>query len=232
VTLRVVLGEDGLLVREGIARLLSTAPDVEVVASCEDYDGLVTAVERHNPDVVVTDVRMPPTSTDEGIRFAGGLRESHPNVGVIVLSQYSDPGYVLALFALGSDRRGYLLKERIRDRSALVSAVRSVAAGGSAVDPKLIEVLVSGRMRDAGSPLSELTPREREVLAEIAAGKSNTAIASELCLTKRAVEKHINSIFLKLDLGNASDISRRVKATLVFLAAVDSGQAQPVQPQS
>ena len=224
------MGEDNLLVREGIARLVSSAPDLAVVATCADYDELLAAVEREDPDVVLTDIRMPPTATDEGVRLANGLRESHPAVGVVVLSQYSDPAYVLALFEAGSDRRAYLLKERLRDRAALVSAIRSVAAGGSAVDPKVIEVLVSGRLRDADSPLSEMTPREREVLAQIAEGKSNTAIADSLFLSKRAVEKHINSIFLKLDLGSDADISRRVTATLMFLAAVDTEPGRPVQP--
>jgi len=231
VALRVVVGEDNLLVREGIMRLISGAPDLEVVASCADYGELMAAVEREDPDVVLTDIRMPPTMTDEGIRLANGLRESHPNLGVVVLSQYSEPGYVLALFEIGSDRRAYLLKDRIRDRATLLSAVRSVAAGASAVDPKIIEVLVSGRLRDGSSPLSELTSRELQVLAEIAEGKSNTAIADSLFLTKRAVEKHINSIFLKLDLASDADISRRVKATLMFLAAVESEPARFDQPR-
>jgi DNA-binding NarL/FixJ family response regulator len=224
-----VVGEDNLLVREGITRMISSSPDLEVVAACGDLAALEASVEQVNPDVVLTDVRMPPSSSDEGIRLASGLRGSHPAVGVVVLSQYSDPAYVLALFELGSDRRGYLLKERIRDRATLTSAIRSVAAGGSAVDPKLIEVLVSGRLNDASSPLAELTSREREVLAGIAEGKSNTAIADSLFLTKRAVEKHINSIFLKLNLGNGADISRRVKATLMFLGTVDSQPAEPAQ---
>ena len=226
------MGEDNLLVREGLTRLVSSAPDLEVVASCADYDELVAAVEREHLDVVLTDIRMPPTWTDEGVRLANGLRESHPAVGVVVLSQYADPAYVVALFELGSDRRAYLLKERLRDRAALVSAIRSVAASGSAVDPKVVEVLVSARLRDANSPLAELTSREREVLAEIAAGKSNTAIAGSLFLTKRAVEKHINSIFLKFNLGTDADVSRRVKATLLFLAAVETEPARPAQPRS
>ena len=179
---------------------------------------VIAAVEDQDPDVVVTDIRMPPTSTDEGIRLAGQLRGRHPNVGVVVLSQYSNPGYVLALFEDGSDRRGYLLKERLGDRSVLVSAIRSVAAGGSALDPKVVDVLVFARSEAASSPLADLTPREREVLAEIAQGKSNTAIAEALFLTRHAVEKHINSIFTKLGLGSADDVSKRVKATLMFLA--------------
>lgn len=161
---------------------------------------------------------MPPTSTDEGIRLAGQLRGSHPDVGIVVLSQYSNPSYVLALFEGGSDRRGYLLKERLRDRSVLVSAIRSVAAGGSSLDPKVVDILVFARSEAASSPLADLTSREREVLAEIARGKSNTAIAEALFLTRHAVEKHINSIFGKLGLGSADDVSKRVKATLMFLA--------------
>jgi DNA-binding NarL/FixJ family response regulator len=225
VTLRIVVAEDSLLVREGIARLLSSAPDLELVASCGDYDALVTSVEEDDPDVVLTDIKMPPTSTDEGIRLATRLRTSHPQVGVVVLSQYSEPGYVLALFESGSDRRAYLLKERLHDRATLLSAIRSVAGGGSSVDPKIIDVLVSGRTGVASSPLAELTPREREVLAEIAKGKSNAAIAQALFLTKRAVEKHINSIFLKLGLDSAEDISKRVKAALMFLADVHGDPA-------
>ena len=217
-SLRVVVAEDSLLVREGIVRLLSTVPDIDVVASCGDYNQVIAAIEDQDPDVVVTDVRMPPTSTDEGIRLAGQLRGRHPSVGVVVLSQYSNPGYVLALFEDGSDGRGYLLKERLGDRSVLVSAIRSVAAGGSSLDSKVVDVLVSARSEAASSPLAGLTPREREVLAEIAQGKSNTAIAEALFLTRHAVEKHINSIFTKLGLGSADDVSKRVKVTLMFLA--------------
>jgi DNA-binding NarL/FixJ family response regulator len=218
VTLRIVVGEDSLLVREGIASLVSSAPDLELTASLGDYDALVASVDREPPDVVLTDIKMPPTSSDEGIRVATELRSSHPQVGVVVLSQYSEPAYVLALFEAGSDRRGYLLKDRLHDRQTLLSAIRAVAAGGSYVDPKVVEVLVSGRSGAAGSALAELTSRELEVLAEIAQGMSNGAIAASLFLTKRAVEKHINSIFMKLGLGSADDISKRVKATLMFLA--------------
>ena len=217
-SLRVVVAEDNLLVREGIVRLLSTAPDIDVIASCRNYDQVIAAVEDQDPDVVVTDIRMPPTSTDEGIRLAAQLRGTHPSVGVVVLSQYSNPGYVLALFEGGSDGRGYLLKERLGDRSVLVSAIRSVAAGGSSLDSKVVDILVFARSEAASSPLAGLTPREREVVAEIAQGKSNTAIAEALFLTRHAVEKHINSIFMKLGLGNADDVSKRVKATLMFLA--------------
>ena len=219
---RVVIADDNLIAREGIQQLLATEDDLEVVASVGDLPELLDAVARERPDVVLTDMRMPPTQSDEGIRFANHMRESHPDVGVIVLSQYEEPGYALTLIELGSDRRGYLLKERIHDRSQLRAAIDAVVRGGAIIDPKLVDALVSGKARLDRSPLSELTPREREVLAEIAQGKSNAAIAESLVLTKRAVEKHINSIFLKLNLGFADDVNKRVKATLLFLAATQS----------
>jgi DNA-binding NarL/FixJ family response regulator len=218
VAITVALAEDSLIVREGIQQLLATEPDIEVVAACGDLESLLQAVEDVGPDVVVTDIRMPPTETDEGIRLASMLRESHPDTGVLVLSQYAAPSYALALLDSGSDRRAYLLKQRVHDRAELVAAIRSVASGGSVIDPKIVEELVAAKSRAERSPLSALTPREHDVLAEIASGKSNTAIAESLVLTKRAVEKHINSIFLKLNLSDAEDVSKRVKATLVFLA--------------
>jgi DNA-binding NarL/FixJ family response regulator len=217
-TIRVVLAEDSLIVREGLEQLLEASPTVEVVGSCGDVDSLMTLVDSKEPDVVMTDIRMPPSNTDEGVQIAAHLRETRPEVGVIVLSQYSEPAYVLELLASGSDRRGYLLKERVHDRGQLVSAIDTVAGGGSVIDPKIVEVLVAAKARAERTPLSALTPREREVLAEIAVGKSNTAIAESLVLTKRAVEKHINSIFLKLGLASADDVSKRVKAALIFLA--------------
>jgi DNA-binding NarL/FixJ family response regulator len=201
--------------------LLERSPTIEIVASCEDVDSLVDSVERERPDVVLTDIRMPPSGTDEGIRVAGQLRESHPEVGVVVLSQHDDPSYVLRLLESGSDGRGYLLKERIHNRGELVSAIDTVAHGGSVIDPKVVEILVAAKAQAESSQLSQLTPREHEVLAEIAVGKSNTAIAESLVLTKRAVEKHINSIFMKIGLADADDVSKRVKATLLFLAEPD-----------
>ena len=216
--IRVVLAEDNYIVREGLREILAAHERVEVVATCEDLDGLLAAVESERPDVLITDIRMPPTSTDEGIRAAATLRESHPDVGVVVLSQHDDPAYVLALLESGSAGRAYLLKERIHDRLQLVAAVDAVAAGGSVIDPKVVEVLVAARTQAAQSPLAELTARETEVLAEIAQGKSNTAIAESLVLTKRAVEKHIHSIFMKLILAYEQDVSKRVKAALLFLA--------------
>ena len=214
--IRVVLGDDSFLAREGVARVLEGIEDVDLVASCEDLDELRETVERLEPDVVVTDIRMPPSNTDEGIRFAGELRVSHPEVGVVVLSQHAEPAYAMSLFEDGSRQRAYLLKERVRDEDELSRALREVVAGGSLVDPRIVDKLVSARLNhDPG--LEKLTAREREILAMIAEGRSNTAIASELGITKRAVERHINGIFLKLDLGESSDVNRRVKATLRYL---------------
>jgi DNA-binding NarL/FixJ family response regulator len=220
VAIRVVVAEDNLLVREGLQQLLAGSPSVEVTAAYGDVDALLDAVEQDPPDVVLTDIRMPPSNTDEGIRVADRLRETCPSTGVIVLSQYADPAYVLALLERGSDRRGYLLKERIHDRRQLVSAIDTVGRGGSVIDPKVVELLVEAKARVDHSPLSELTVREREVLAEMAKGNSNAAIAASLVLTKRAVEKHVNSIFTKLGLSASENVSKRVKATLMFLADI------------
>jgi DNA-binding NarL/FixJ family response regulator len=167
---------------------------------------------------------MPPTGTDEGIRAAALLRRTHPQIGVVVLSQHDDPSYALALLESGSDGRAYLLKDRVHDRAQLASAIQQVALGGSVIDPKIVEALLRARSRGDTSPLSELTARERDVLAEIATGKSNSAIAESLVLTKRAVEKHINAIFMKLGLAQADDVSKRVKATLLFLAEAEDSE--------
>jgi len=219
VTIRVVLGEDSLLAREGIARALEADPEVEVVESCADADSLREAIDRAKPDVVLTDIRMPPSNTDEGIRLASELKRSHPEVGVVVLSQHAEPRYALALFEDGSERRAYLLKERLKDRSELGEAVRAVAAGRSLVDMHVIDMLLEGK-RQRGSPqMDRLTPRENEILAMIAEGRSNSAIAQTLLITKRGVERHISSIFAKLELGESEDTSRRVKAALLYLAS-------------
>jgi DNA-binding NarL/FixJ family response regulator len=224
---RIVLGEDNLLVREGLRQLLSRDAEIEVVAAVGDATSLREACDEHLPDVVLTDIRMPPTATDEGIRFAAELRERHPEIGVVVLSQYADPVYALALLENGSDRRAYLLKERVHNRAELTAAIRAVASGGSLIDPKIVEGLVIAKARASRSPLRDLTTREREVLAEIAQGKSNTAIAESLFLTKRAVEKHINAIFLKLGLADAEDVSKRVKAALILLAETNGTSHGP-----
>jgi DNA-binding NarL/FixJ family response regulator len=218
---RVVVADDSLIAREGIERLISRQDGIEVVASCGDYDGLLDAIERELPDVVVTDIPMAPSETDEGIRVAAVLHERHPPIGVVLLSNHAEPDYARALLESGSERRAYLLKERVHDRAQLVSAIQAVAGGGSFMDPKVVEPLVTSQRREERSPLSELTVRELEVLAEIAQGKNNAAIAESLVLTKRAVEKHINSIFLKLDLSDAQDVSKRVAAALLFLAGRD-----------
>lgn len=218
--IRVVVAEDSLILREGVQRLLGDSPSVEVVAAYGDLDALLAAVEEDRPDVVLTDIRMPPSNTDEGIRLAARLRQTFPSTGVVVLSQYAEPAYVLALLEHGSDRRGYLLKERIHERGQLVSAIDTVARGGSVVDPKIVELLVNSKAQSEQSPLTELTPREREVLAEMAEGKSNAAIAESLVLSKRAVEKHVNAIFMKLGLAGSENVSKRVKATLMFLADI------------
>ena len=217
--IRVALAEDKLLIREGVRRLLEAEDDVQVVAACGDLDALLAAVEMQQPDVVLTDIRMPPTGSDEGIRAAARLRTSHPRLGVVVLSQYDDPTYAVSLLEAGSAGRAYLLKERVSEPEQLVGAIREVARGGSVIDPKIVETLVSARSRAANSPLAELTPREREVLEQMARGKNNAAIAEALTLTTRAVERHINALFAKLPLDEQPDVDRRVKAVLLFLAA-------------
>jgi DNA-binding NarL/FixJ family response regulator len=212
----VVLADDDYLVRQGIRRVLEAAPDVVVVAECADGDELLAVVDADPPDVVVTDVRMPPSGADEGIRIANRLRRSHPEIGVVVLSQFVEFEYALALLELGSDRRAYLLKDSVSDRRRVVGALHEVAAGGSAFDSRVVDALVA-RRRAGGSLMHTISPREREVLAEVAQGKSNAAIADSLDLSKGAVEKHINSIFAKLGLAGAQDVSQRVKAALMFL---------------
>jgi DNA-binding NarL/FixJ family response regulator len=221
VVLRLVIAEDSLLVREGVRRVLDRQPDLEVVATCADLPELVAAVERETPDVVVTDVRMPPTSTDEGIRAARQFRTTTPGLGVVVLSQYAEPGYANALLESGSAGRAYLLKERVSEPDQLIEAVRAVARGGSMIDPAVVDVLVRAARKNA-SPLAALTPRELEVLENIAQGKSNAAVASALFLTERAVEKHINALFAKLGLVDEPDVNRRVKAVLLLLSERDA----------
>ena len=216
--LRVVIADDNLLVREGVVKLLDHEEGVEVVATCGSYDELMEAAERDAPDVVVTDIRMPPTGSDEGVRAALELRERSPAMGVVVLSQYSDPAYALALLERGSEGRAYLLKERVSDPNQLVHAIREVAHGGSVIDPVVVESLVRARAARPASPVDRLTPREREVLEQMAQGRNNAGIAQALHLSERAVEKHINSLFSKLDLGEEVDVHRRVKAVLLFLS--------------
>ena len=218
----VVLADDSYLVREAVTHVLADADGIEVLASCGDSESLLKAVADSHPDVVVTDIRMPPTESDEGLRVAATLRETHPEVGVVVLSQFAEPEYGLALLEGGSEGRAYLLKERVQHRGQLIAAIETVADGGSVIDAKVVETLVDARKRAESSPLAELTPRELEILTFVARGHSNQAIADELVLTKRAVEKHINAIFLKLNLTYATDVSRRVKAALIYLAEAET----------
>jgi DNA-binding NarL/FixJ family response regulator len=215
----VALAEDNLIVRTGIAQLLvENEAGIEVVSECDNLDSLLEAVDRDAPDVVLTDIRMPPTFTDEGLRVAAMLRERGSDIGVVILSNYAEPDFAFSLLESGLEGRAYILKERVSDRGQLVSAIHTVAAGGSVMDPKVVEPLMLARAREKRSVLKELSARELEVLGQIAQGKSNAAIAESLFLTKRAVEKHINAIFLKLNLAFAEDVSKRVKATLMFLA--------------
>ncbi len=216
-----MLAEDEYLVREGLRRLLDTQDELEVVSVCGDLASLLDTVDAERPDVVVTDIRMPPGHTDEGIQAATRLRETSPDVGVVVLSQHAVPSYVLALLAGGSEGRAYLLKERVSDLDQLVTAIRAVADGGSVFDSKVVEALVAENARGESSPLQELTPRERDVLREMAEGKNNAAIAGALVLTERSVEKVIHSIFLKLGLTWETAVHKRVKAVVLYLA--DSG---------
>jgi DNA-binding NarL/FixJ family response regulator len=215
--LRLVLAEDSFLMREGITSLLALDDDLDLVASAESYDGLLAAVEEHHPDVVLTDIRMPPTQTDEGIRAANIIRADHPEIGVVVLSQYVEPDYAMRLFEDGSEGRAYLLKERVADLDELSAAIHKVHAGGSVVDPKVVEALINARNTDDGSILDRLTEREHEVLAEMAKGGNNSAIGEALFISARSVEKHIGSIFTKLDLSESDDTNRRVRAVLLYV---------------
>ncbi|HEY5659649.1 MAG TPA: response regulator transcription factor [Gaiellaceae bacterium] len=216
--IRIVLAEDQYLVREGLRRLLESREELEIAAVCGDLQSLLEAVAAERPDVVVTDIRMPPDSTDEGIQAANRLRETNPEVGVVVLSQYATPSYALALLKDGSEGRAYLLKERVSDLEQLVGAIDAVADGGSVLDPKVVEALVAENVRGDGSPLNDLTPRERDVLREMAEGKNNAAIGAALFLSERSVEKVIHSIFLKLGLTWEAAVHKRVKAVVLYLA--------------
>ena len=221
-TIRVALAEDNVLLREGMSRLVAANEDFELAGVAGDLPQLLALVKEREPDVVVTDIRMPPTGTDEGIKAAAWLREHFPRTGVVVLSQYVAPGYALALLEHGSAGRAYLLKERVGSVDELARAIRAVAAGGSVIDPQVVDELVRARSAQRSSGLSLLTVRETEILAEMAQGKSNAAIAATLFVTERAVEKHTNSIFAKLGLSEERDVNRRVKAVLVYLSSQDA----------
>jgi DNA-binding NarL/FixJ family response regulator len=218
VPIRIVVGEDSYLMLEAISRVLESEDDIELVARGSDLATVRRAVEDEQPDVLLTDIQMPPTRTDEGIRLANELRTTHPEIGVVILSQHAEPLYATELLAAGSDGRAYLLKERVRHRSEIGRAVREVAEGGSVVDPQIVEVLLtSKRSRDA-TRLESLTARENDVLRLVAEGLSNTAIAGELGITTRAVERNVHSIFSKLTLGDSARHNNRVRAALLYLA--------------
>jgi DNA-binding NarL/FixJ family response regulator len=217
----VALADDSFLMREAMQQVLARLSRVTVVAICGHGDELLAAVERHHPAVVITDVRMPPSGDEEGIRVARALRRSHPEVGVVVLSQYAEPRYGIGLLEGGADGRAYLLKDRVGDPAELMAAIDVVARGGSMIDPQMVALLM-GEHQHPSSALAQLTVREREVLAQMAEGKSNAAIADALVLTKRAVEKHVGAIFMRLELKDEEDVSRRVVAVLMYLAEQDA----------
>ena len=217
--LRVVFADDNFLVREGVAALLTEVEDVELVETVADPLSLFKAVGEHHPDAVLTDIRMPPTFTNEGIEAAKRIRSEHPATGVVVLSQYVEEELAFELLSAGVEGLGYLLKERVSELDELVRALQDVSRGGSALDPKVVEGLLARRSADTASPLLGLTDREREVLAEMATGKNNATIAKSLFMSDRAVEKHIGAVFQKLGLVDEGEVNRRVSAVLRYLEA-------------
>jgi len=217
-SLRVLIADDSYLIREGLRQLLAMAPQIRVVGQCVDAPSLLAAVDADPPDVVITDIRMPPTQTDEGMQIAKRLRQTHPKVGVVVLSQHESAHYAAELLGSGAVGRGYLLKDRIHDLDHLVSTISAVAAGECRIDARLVDELVTRQRSHQHSPLQDLTPRQREIMADVAQGKSNLAIANDRNLTLRAVEKHVSEIFGRLGLASDETISRRVHATLLYLA--------------
>ena len=222
-----MVAEDNLLVREGVLRLVAEIDGLRVSASCSSYDDLLAAVDHYSPDVVVTDIRMPPGHRDEGIRAANRFRTSHPDLGVLVLSQFLDPAYVLALLEEGTRGRGYLLKDRVDEIDRLARAIRTVAGGGSFIDEDVVDVLVRSQTRSVDSPLESLSAREIEVLTEMATGATNAAIAESLCVSAHSVEKHASAIFAKLGLAEDVEINRRVKAVVMFLAGRNPAEPSP-----
>lgn len=218
-TIRVVLAEDNVLLREGMRGLLRGEPDLELVEACSNLDDLLAALDNHEPDVVLTDIRMPPLRRNEGLQAAEHCRAHHPATAVLLLSQYVEPGYVRALLNSGTEGRGYLLKERVAEVDELLAAIRTVAEGGSVIDPKVVESLVTTKSRRSDSGLERLSPRELEVLGEMAQGRNNATIATSLVITQRAVEKHINSIFSKLGVSYDDAAHPRVTAVLAYLAS-------------
>ena len=218
---RVAAADDSVVIREGLSAMLAEEPGVELIGVCADGAELERLALLERPDVVITDIRMPPSGDHEGIRVASRLRELDPRIGVVILSQHIEPEYAVEAMGAGTSSRAYILKDRLADTAELARVIRAVTEGGSVIDPLVVEALMQARAHETSSPLDELTGREREILAQIAEGKSNAAIAESLVLTKRAVEKHVNSIFAKLNLPETQDVSRRVKATLIFLSEED-----------
>ena len=217
--LRVVFADDNYLVREGVAALLAEVDEIQLVETVADPNSLLKSVAEHHPDAVLTDIRMPPTHTNEGIEAAKRIRVEYPKTGVVVLSQYVEEDYAIELLADGVEGLGYLLKERVSDLDELVRALHEVTRGGSALDPKVVEGLLARKASDASSPLLGLTEREREVLGQMATGRNNATIAKTLFMSDRAVEKHIGSVFQKLGLVDEREVNRRVMAVLAFLDA-------------
>jgi DNA-binding NarL/FixJ family response regulator len=217
--LRVVLADDNFLVREGVAALLAEVEEIELVDSVADPQSLLKSVREQQPDAVLTDIRMPPTHTTEGIDAAKQIRVEHPSIGVVVLSQYVEEDYALALLSDGVAGLGYLLKERVSDIDELVRALNDVARGGSALDPKVVEGLMMRKSAEASSPLRGLTEKERTVLEQMATGRTNASIAQTLYMSERSVEKHISAVFLKLGLVDEGENNRRVMAVLAFVEA-------------
>lgn len=215
---RIVLAEDNLLVREGLTSLIDGVEGLEVIGAGSSLPELIEAVHRLDPDLVVTDIRMPPNHEDEGIQAATRFRSTHPDLGVVVLSQFVDPVYALALLDGGTKGRGYVLKDRVDDVDRLVGAIGVVHRGGSFIDDEVVDALVRGRTRMADRPLDALSARELDVLSEMATGATNSVIATSLGISEAAIEKHSNSIFAKLGITADQDVNRRVKAVLLFLA--------------
>jgi DNA-binding NarL/FixJ family response regulator len=219
--LRVVLADDNFLVREGVAALLAEVDEIDLVATVGDPHSLMKAVTDHSPDAVITDIRMPPTFTSEGIEAAKRIRAEHPEIGVVVLSQFVEADYALDLLSDGVSGLGYLLKERVSELDDVLRALHEVTRGGSALDPKIVESLIARRAADDSSPLLGLNERERDVLQEMATGRNNAMIAKTLFMSDRAVEKHIGSVFQKLGLVDEGEVNRRVMAVLKFLEATN-----------
>jgi DNA-binding NarL/FixJ family response regulator len=215
---RVALADDSFLAREALTGMLAEMPDVELVAACRDADELRAAFDEARPDIVLTEIPMPPSMTDEGLRLAAELRDSHPETAVIALTDACDPAYALALLECGADRRAYLLKEHLRSPRQLLAAIETVSRGGSLIDTKVVEALMRRRQQSA-SPIAELSEEGRATLVEMARGASNAAIARKLGITQRAVERQIHAIFEKLELPATRDVNRRVRAVLLFLAS-------------